>query len=62
MSKTKIIRNRIKCKLCGEIIESKNRHDYKECKCGKVAVDGGKDYLRRCGNKENYTDLSEIKD
>ncbi|WP_434223108.1 DUF7695 domain-containing protein [Thomasclavelia cocleata] len=23
----KIIRNRIKCNLCGDIIESKNRHD-----------------------------------
>ena len=38
----KIIRNRIKCKKCGEIIESMSRHDFKFCKCGAVAVDGGK--------------------
>ncbi len=38
----KIIRNRIKCKKCGEIIESTSRHDFKFCKCGAVAVDGGK--------------------
>ena len=38
----KIVRNRIKCKKCGEIIESTSRHDFKFCKCGAVAVDGGK--------------------
>ena len=33
----KIIRNRIKCKKCGEIIESTSRHDFKFCKmrCGR---------------------------
>ena len=55
----KIIRNRIKCKKCGEIIESTNRHDFKFCKCGAVAVDGGKDYLRRVGNKDDYEELIE---
>ena len=48
----KIVRNRIKCKKCGEIIESTSRHDFKFCKCGAVAVDGGKDYLRRVGSKD----------
>ena len=55
----KIIRNRIKCKKCGEIIESTIRHDFKFCKCGAVAVDGGKDYLRRVGNKDDYEELIE---
>ena len=55
----KIIRNRIKCKKCGEIIESMRRHDFKFCKCGAVAVDGGKDYLRRVGNKDDYEELIE---
>ena len=55
----KIIRNRIKCKKCGEIIESTRRHDFKFCKCGAVAVDGGKDYLRRVGNKDDYEELIE---
>ena len=44
----KIIHNRIKCNECGDIIESFTRHDFKYCSCGKCAVDGGKDYLRRC--------------
>ena len=26
-----------------------------------VAVDGGKDYLKRMGNEENYEELSELK-
>ena len=36
----KIIKNAIQCKKCGEIIESKSRHDYVQCKCGSCAVDG----------------------
>ena len=57
-----IISNKIKCKKCGDIIESKNTNDYKRCSCGAVAVDGGKDYLKRIGNEEDYEELSEIKD
>ena len=32
---------------------------FKFCKCGAVAVDGGKDYLRRVGSKEDYDELVE---
>ena len=56
-----IIHNRIRCKKCGEIIESFTVHDFKWCSCGSVAVDGGKDYLRRCGIREGYEDLSEVR-
>lgn len=56
----KIIRNAIRCNHCGDVIESTYRHDYVQCSCGKVAVDGGKDYLRRsCSKLDDYTDLSE---
>ena len=55
-----IIKNAIKCKLCGEVIESTERHQYVTCKCGACAVDGGHDYLRRSfKNKDCYIDLSE---
>lgn len=54
----KIIVNKIKCNKCGDIIESTHRHDFKICKCGAVAVDGGHDYLRRCGDLDSYDDLS----
>ena len=55
-----IIVNKIKCKKCGDIIISSHVHDFKWCVCGAVAVDGGKFYLKRCGEPENYEDLSEI--
>ena len=52
MEKIKI--NKIRCKRCGDIIESKTAHDFKFCKCGVVAVDGGKEYLRRCFINQIY--------
>ena len=42
----KLIRNRIRCKKCGQIIESTHVHDFKYCKCGSVFVDGGLEYCR----------------
>ena len=59
--KEEIISNKIKCKKCGDIIESKSTNDYKGCPCGVVAIDGGKDYLKRIGNEEDYEELSIIK-
>lgn len=52
----KIIRNAIRCNHCGDVIESTYRHEYVQCSCGKVAVDGGHDYLRRSysGNRDDY--------
>lgn len=35
------MRNRARCKLCGEIIESFHSTDYMMCKCGEIAVDCG---------------------
>ena len=58
--KEKIISNKIKCKKYGDIIESKSTNDYKRCSCGAVAVDGGKDYLKRIGNEEDYDELSTV--
>lgn len=54
----KIRTNRIKCKKCGDIIESYDVHDFKWCSCKSVAVDGGREYLRRLGSLEDYEKLS----
>lgn len=35
------MKNRAKCKLCNEVIESFHSTDYVFCKCGEIAVDGG---------------------
>ena len=56
----RIIINRIKCKKCGTIIESKSVHDYRSCPCGDCAVDGGHDYLRRTGDRKDWEELSVI--
>ena len=40
------MRNRAKCKLCKDIIESFHQHDYVTCKCGEIAIDGGNYNLR----------------
>lgn len=55
-----IIKNAVQCKKCGDIIESTNVHDFVTCSCGACSVDGGHDYLRRCGNLEDMIDLSVI--
>lgn len=49
-----IVTNKIKCEKCGDIIESISVHDFESCKCGAVEVDVGHDYLRRCGNREDW--------
>lgn len=41
-----ILRNRFKCNKCGDIIESKSRHDFVKCSCGSIFCDGGHDYVR----------------
>lgn len=56
----RIISNKIKCKKCGDIIESRHLHDYVACSCGACAVDRGHDYLRRLGNPDNWEELSEV--
>ena len=62
-SKIAVIRNRAKCKLCGDIIESKSRHDWVECNCGEIFVDGGLDYFRAgAKNFENFISLSEMRE
>lgn len=42
-----ILINMIQCKFCKNVIVSRYLHDYKECSCASVAVDGGNKYLKR---------------
>lgn len=59
---TGIIRNAARCKLCNDTIESKHRQDYMQCKCGAIAVDGGRVYIRRIGNASDIEELSQYGD
>lgn len=56
----RIIRNRARCRKCGDTIESVHRHDWQTCKCESIFVDGGLDYLRRGGDSDVLEDLSEV--
>jgi hypothetical protein len=51
-----IIQNAVRCLGCDTIVVSLTSHDRDVCKCGKVMVDGGSDYLRSSGNKEGETE------
>ena len=57
--KRKLLRNRVKCKKCGATIESRYTHDFVECECRSVFVDGGLDYMRIGGEPDEIEDLSE---
>jgi hypothetical protein len=40
------MRNRARCRKCGDVVESLHRHDFVACGCGAIFVDGGQDYQR----------------
>lgn len=50
--------NAVECTKCGDTPRSRNRHDFRYCKCGSIAVDGGSWYLRRVGDLDRYIDKS----
>ena len=60
----KLKKNVIKCTHCGDVIESTHVHDFKWCSCKTVAVDGGKEYAKRCfmNSPEDFEELSEWED
>lgn len=56
----RILKNAARCKVCKTYIESHYRHDFQMCKCGKVFVDGGHDYLHWGGEPNEIEDLSVV--
>ena len=60
LSDKRILVNKIQCKKCNDIIESKNVHDFKWGTCKSIAVDGGLEYLKRVGNLEDIIELSKF--
>lgn len=53
-----IVRNSLICNKCKDEIISTHVHDFKYCRCGAIAVDGGNCYLKRVGDIHGYTDTS----
>lgn len=54
------MRNRAKCVLCGDILESFHAHDYVSCRCGEISIDGGNDQYRcSARNFENFLRIDD---
>jgi hypothetical protein len=49
--------NAIRCTKCDYFVRSRNRHDFRSCKCGSCAVDGGSYMGNRSGNEGDYVDI-----
>lgn len=59
----KIIKNCIQCKACGEVIESKSRHQFVNCSCGRCSVNGGLEYLRRAAEtRDAFIEKSQFEE
>lgn len=62
---SKIIKNQIRCNHCKALVQSTHRHDFNSHQCETmqktgdwIAADGGREYLRRVGNPEDWTETS----
>lgn len=53
--------SKARCKLCGDVIESKHRYDIVMCKCGEIFLDGGDEYIRK-GAKTDLNNIEMIED
>jgi hypothetical protein len=53
-----IYSNAAKCLSCGEVVRSRNRHDFRSCSCGTLAVDGGSWYAKRIGDRTKWEDMT----
>lgn len=57
----KIIENKAKCKLCGDVVVSKDESLYVHCSCGALGVSGGSSSIMRLGHHNHFKELS-VKD
>lgn len=55
-----LMRNRAKCKLCEDVIESTHTYDFVACRCGQISVDGGSDY-NKC-SAEDWINFLRVDD
>lgn len=55
-----VVVNKCQCRKCGDIIESKHRHDFVSCRCGAIFTDGGNACIRRGATDfDDIIDMSE---
>jgi len=54
-----LLRNTAKCKKCGDVIDSQAPHQFVNCSCKSLAVDGGLIGARVIGDEAYYEILWE---
>lgn len=59
-----IIRNRAKCRLCRDILESITPTECITCRCGEITIAGGKEFIHRCWttDRNNIIEMIEYAD
>ena len=62
MTMPRIIRNAIRCKKCGEVIESETVHDFKFCGCGASAVGGPGAPIKIAGAGKELSEVEKVED
>ena len=50
----------IHCKNCDEVLYSRAQHDFRECSCGYINVDGGQHYFKYGAIPGAEFDVTEI--
>lgn len=53
------MKNKAKCKLCREVIESFHSEDYAVCKCDEISVFGGESMRCSAKNWENFIRIED---
>lgn len=59
---SRLTKNSAQCRVCGDTIESKHQHDWVQCSCEAIFIDGGLAYRRAGGNSEDFIDLCEYEE
>lgn len=58
-----IARNIARCLKCDTEVESVFCHDFQQCTCGNIFVDGGREYIRHGAiDQRAYQDMCEFEE
>lgn len=52
---------KIKCKLCGAIIQGDKKGTFISCECRAIAIDETEYYVRVIGKEENFEEVNDEK-
>ena len=50
---------KLKCRLCKTVIEGDKKGTFISCKCGAIAIDETKWYVRVIGEEENFEEVND---